>query len=194
MHHLFLIIHAMYIFETAIKYRKNTKCDGKDAGQRQQSIMTKGEMAKLKEMARTKLIRLERETEEAKQSVARAREDIAAIQIVSSVTSRKLQALECLRENLEREVSQTQFEKARLQELLELNETLLQRYESLNRGEVPPVTVSARTEFEVDKKMTSSSQKNQKLSEVIHGLSMKFPEYGEIFDRLHQVATEGSNK
>ena len=143
--------------ETAIKYRKNTKYDGKDARQRQQSIMTKGEMAKLKEMARTKLIRLEKETEEAKQSVARAREDISAIQIVSSEISGKLHALHTLRENLEREVSQTQFEKARLQELLELNETLLQRYESLNRGEVPPVTVSARTEFEVEKKMTSTS-------------------------------------
>lgn len=162
-HHLFLI-HCVHLplssSETAIKYRKNTKYDGKDARQRQQSIMTKGEMAKLKEMARTKLIRLEKETEEAKQSVARAREDIAAIQIVSSETSNKIQRWQALRENLEREVSQTQFEKARLQELLELNETLLQRYESLNRGEVPPVTVSARTEFEVEKKMTSSSQKN----------------------------------
>lgn len=147
--------------ETAIKYRKNTKYDGKDARQRQQSIMTKGEMAKLKEMARTKLIRLEKETEEAKQSVARAREDIAAIQIVSSDFSNKLPSISALRENLEREVSQTQFEKARLQELLELNETLLQRYESLNRGEVPPVTVSARTEFEVEKKMTSSHRRNK---------------------------------
>ena len=136
------------------------------------------------------MIRLEKETEEAKQSVARAREDIAAIQIVSSETSNKIQRWQALRENLEREVSQTQFEKARLQELLELNETLLQRYESLNRGEVPPVTVSARTEFEVEKKMTSSSQKKQ----IIKGLSMKFPEYGEIFDRLHQVSTEGSTK
>ena len=128
--------------------------------------MTKGEMSKLKEMARTKLIRLEKETEEAKQSVARAREDISAIQSVSSATSSKLFSLKALRENLEREVSQTQFEKARLQELLELNETLLERYESLNRGEVPPVTVSARTEFEVEKKMTSSSKNEWAINEI----------------------------
>ena len=57
--HLFLIYMRCVYSETAIKYKKNSKYDGKGASH----SMTKGEITKRNEMARTKLVLLRDETE-----------------------------------------------------------------------------------------------------------------------------------
>eukprot|EP00581_Thalassiosira_minuscula_P029787 CAMPEP_0183774792 /NCGR_PEP_ID=MMETSP0739-20130205/42839_1 /TAXON_ID=385413 /ORGANISM="Thalassiosira miniscula, Strain CCMP1093" /LENGTH=159 /DNA_ID=CAMNT_0026016203 /DNA_START=59 /DNA_END=538 /DNA_ORIENTATION=- len=151
--------------------------------------MTKGELGKKIGQANSKLKRLENSIQEATQSVANAREDLAAIQLVLKDTTVKFDACAQLRKSLEKEVAESEFEKNRLLSMCDLHEELLKRYESLSKGDVPPVNVSARTEFEVEKKMVSGKSKMDKISNIITGLALKFDQYEEIFDRMNLLAS-----
>jgi hypothetical protein len=52
---------------------------------------------------------------------------------------------------------------------------------------VPPVNVTARTEFEVEKNMLAAKNRMEMISNIIAGLAMKFDEYEEIFDRMFDI-------
>eukprot|EP00578_Thalassiosira_sp_NH16_P021709 CAMPEP_0181089282 /NCGR_PEP_ID=MMETSP1071-20121207/7220_1 /TAXON_ID=35127 /ORGANISM="Thalassiosira sp., Strain NH16" /LENGTH=284 /DNA_ID=CAMNT_0023171221 /DNA_START=161 /DNA_END=1015 /DNA_ORIENTATION=+ len=170
--------------DIAVKY-KNTKYVGKD---KMKPNITRGELAKRIEHAASKVKRLEKSIRDATQSVANAREDLSAIQLVLNDTTLEFNSCARLRESLEREVSESEFEKNRLLSMCDLHGELLSRYESLSKGDVPPVTVSARTEFEVDKTMVKMKSRMDGISNLITGLALKFPEYEEVFDRMNLLA------
>mmetsp|Transcript_7014 Transcript_7014/g.15961 ORF Transcript_7014/g.15961 Transcript_7014/m.15961 type:complete len:82 (-) Transcript_7014:6-251(-) len=73
--------------------------------------------------------------------------------------------------------------------MCDLHGELLKRYGSLSKGDVPPVNVSARTEFEVEKNMMSSKTRMDKISNIITGLALKFDQYEDIFDRMNLLAS-----
>eukprot|EP00571_Detonula_confervacea_P011517 CAMPEP_0172306570 /NCGR_PEP_ID=MMETSP1058-20130122/7620_1 /TAXON_ID=83371 /ORGANISM="Detonula confervacea, Strain CCMP 353" /LENGTH=892 /DNA_ID=CAMNT_0013018499 /DNA_START=790 /DNA_END=3464 /DNA_ORIENTATION=- len=171
--------------DIAVKF-KNTKHAGKDA--RQQNT-TKGGLAKKVEQATSKLKRSESIIKEATQSVANAREDLSAVHLVLKDITVKFNSSAQLRESLEKEVAESEFEKNRLLSMCDLHGELLKRYGSLSKGDVPPVNVSARTEFEVEKNMMSSKTRMDKISNIITGLALKFDQYEDIFDRMNLLAS-----
>ncbi|KAL7536679.1 hypothetical protein ACHAWF_014364, partial [Thalassiosira exigua] len=171
--------------DIAVKY-KNTKYSGKDS--RQQNL-TKGELAKKVGQANSKLRKLEDNIRVATRSVDIAREDLSEIQRVLKDAMTKFDSCSKQRQRLEREANESEFEKNRLRSMCDLHVELLKRYESLSKGDVPPVNVSARTEFEVDKKMIASKGKMDKISNIITGLALKFDQYEDIFDRMNLLAT-----
>lgn len=169
--------------DIAVKYNKNTKHTGKDSSH----SITKGEQAIRIQHTKSKLAKLEKEVAEAGQSTAVAREDITALRIVLNDTSDQLHAVMNSMTSLEKEVAESEFAKNRTISLSSLYKELLQRYESLNKGDVPAVIASARTEFEVEKQLLAAKSRMKVLSNIIHGLSMKFDEYEEIFNRLSLI-------
>ncbi|KAL7534986.1 hypothetical protein ACHAXR_006191 [Thalassiosira sp. AJA248-18] len=171
--------------DIAVKY-KNTKYIGKDS--RQQNI-TKGELSKKVEQANAKLKILENSIQDATQSVANAREDLSAIQFVLQDTAVTNDSCAQLRESLEKEVAESEFVKNRLLSMCDLQDELLKRYESLSKGDVPPVNVSARTEFEVEKTMVSSTRRMDKISNIITGLALKYEQFEGVFDRMNLLAS-----
>jgi len=171
---------------TAVKYKKNTKYDARDS-RRQKQSMTKGELNKLDVMAREKLRRLDNSIVEARQSIVTARQDLSQIQDVLKESTQKLSTTLQLRDKLESEVSVQGFEKARLTSLCDLQDELLHRYESLNKGDIPQIAVSARQEFEVEKRFVQSTKEMQKLENIINGLAMKRSKYEDVFDRMLEL-------
>ena len=178
-----LNLNFTLITYTAVKYKKNIKYDARDS-RRQKQSMTKGELNKLEVMAREKLRRLDNNIVEARQSIVTARQDLSQIQDVLKESTHKLSTTVQLRDKLESEVSVQGFEKARLVSLCGLHHELLHRYESLNKGDIPQVTVSARQEFEVEKRFVQSTKEMQKLENIINGLAMKRTKYEEVFDTM----------
>ena len=162
--------------DIAVKY-KNTK---------HQNI-TKGDQAKKIQHTMCKLERFQISIQEATQSVAVAREDVSAIRIVLRDTLDQLHSCGQARKSLEKEMAESEFAKNRMISLCGLYKEVLQRYESLDKGDVPPVNVTARTEFEVEKNMLSAKSRMEMISNVITGLAMKFDEYEEIFDRMSDI-------
>jgi len=179
-----LTLHSLLY--TAVKYKKNTKYDARDS-RRQKQSMTKGELNKLEVMAREKLLRLDNSIEEARQSIVMARQDLSQIQDVLKESTHKLSTTLQLRDKLESEVSVQGFEKARLTSLCDLHDELLHRYESLNKGDIPQVAVSARQEFEVEKRFVQSNKEMQKLENIINGLAMKRSKYEDVFDKMLEL-------
>ena len=162
--------------DIAVKY-KNTK---------HQNI-TKGDQAKKIQHTMCKLEKFQISIQEATQSVAVAREDVSAIRIVLRDTLDQLHSCGQARKSLEKEMAESEFAKNRMISLCGLYKEVLQRYESLDKGDVPPVNVTARTEFEVEKNMLSAKSRTEMISNVITGLAMKFDEYEEIFDRMSDI-------
>ncbi|KAL3787779.1 hypothetical protein ACHAW5_007898 [Stephanodiscus triporus] len=169
--------------DIAIKY-KNTKHHGNNS--KQQNI-TKGEQVKKIQHATSKLERLESCIQDATQSVAVARDDLSAIKMVLKATRDQLHSSAHMRKSLEKELAELEFAKTRIISMCGLYKEVIQRYESLDKGDVPPVNVSARAEFEVEKQMLAAKARMEMLSNIITGLSMKFDEYQEIFDKMSEI-------
>ena len=68
-----------------------------------------------------------------------------------------------------------------------MHDELLHRYESLNKGDIPQVAVSARQEFEVEKRFVQSTKEMHKLENIINGLAMKRSKYEDVFDRMLEL-------
>jgi chromosome segregation ATPase len=170
--------------DIAVKYKNNTKHHGKDP--REQHI-TKGDQTKKIQHTMSKLERLQNSIQDATQSVAVAREDLSAIRMVLRDTLDQLHSCGQARKSLEKEVAESEFAKNRMISLCGLYKEVLQRYESLDKGNVPPVNVTARTEFEVEKNMLAAKRRMEMISNIVTGLSMKFDEYEEIFDRMSEI-------
>jgi chromosome segregation ATPase len=172
--------------DIAVKH-KNVKCGSKDSRQN----ITKGELGKQVKQEKSKLERLDAHVQEAAHAVANVREELSAIQLTLKDTSAKYTITAQLRKSLEKEVAESEFEKNRLLSMCDLHEELLKRYDTLGRGDVPAVNVSARTEFEVEKQMVSGKSRIDKISNIITGLALKFDRYEDIFDRMNLlVATD----
>ena len=170
--------------DIAVKHT-STKCVGRGGRQ----TVTKGELDKKVKQERSKLGRLEAQIQEVTASVSSAREELEALRLVLSNTAAKHEASAHTRISLEEEATESEFEKNRLLSMCGLHEELLKRYETLERGDVPAVSVSARTEFEVERALVSGRSKMEKLSDIITGLAMKFDQYEDIFDRMNLLAT-----
>ncbi len=169
--------------DIAVKY-KNTKHHGKDS---QEQNITKGGQAKKIQHTMSKLERYQISIQEATQSVAVSREDVSAIRMVLRDTLDQLHSCGQARKSLEKEMAELEFAKNRMISLCGLYKEVLQRYESLDKGDVPPVNVTARTEFEVEKNMLAAKNRMEMISNIIAGLAMKFDEYEEIFDRMSDI-------
>ena len=135
----------------------------------------------------SKLERFQISIQEATQSVAVSREDVSAIRMVLRDTLVQLNSCGQMRKSLEKEMAELEFAKNRMISLCGLYKEVLQRYESLDKGDVPPVNVTARTEFEVEKNMLAAKSRMEMISNIITGLAMKFDEYEEIFDRMSDI-------
>lgn len=170
--------------DIAVKH-KNTKNKGNDSNQN----LTKGELAKKVEMARTQLKRLDDNIREASTTVTKTREDLAAIRLVLGDTNAKYNSVAKQAKSLQEEVDAKEFERTRLLSLSELQNELLQRYESLSKGEVPPVKASISVEFAVEKELVKAKTNMDKVSNIISGLSLKFDQYEEVFDRMNMLAS-----
>ncbi len=169
--------------DISVKY-KNTKHHQNES--RGQSI-TKGEQATKIQHAISKLERMEISIQEDTQSVVCAREELSAIRLVLRDTSNQFHSFCELRKSLEKEVAESEFAKNRMISLCGLYKEVLQRYESLEKGDVPPVSVTPRTEFEVENNLLAAKTRMKMLSNIISHLSMKFDEYKEIFDRISDI-------
>lgn len=169
--------------DIAVKY-KSAKYTTRDA--RQQNI-TKGAQTKMIKQASSKLQKLEKSIQDANASVANAREDLSAIQLVLADITTKFNGVLQQKEYLEQEVSESEWEKNRYRAMIDLHNQLLERYERLENGDVPPVNVSARAEFEVNKMSVRCLDKLDKLSNIINALAMKHDQYESIFDRMNEL-------
>ena len=137
--------------------------------------------------ASSKLQKLEKSIQDANASVANAREDLSAIQLVLADITTKFNGVLQQKEYLEQEVSESEWEKNRYRSMIDLHNQLLERYERLENGDVPPVNVSARAEFEVEKMSVRSSVAMDKLSNIINALAMKHDQYESVFDRMNEL-------
>lgn len=169
--------------DIAVKYKNTKNHQKKSQGQ----SITKGEQAKKIQHTMSKLEKLERSIQEATQSVVCAREELSAIRLVLRDTSDQLNSFCEDRKSLEKEVAESEFAKNRMISLCALYKEVLQRYESLDKGDVPPVSMTARTEFEVEKKMLAAKTRMETISSIISDLSTKFDEYKDIFDRMSVI-------
>ena len=137
--------------------------------------------------ASSKLQKLEKSIQDANASVANAREDLSAIQLVLADITTKFNDVLQQKEYLEQEVSESEWEKNRYRAMIDLHNQLLQRYERLENGDVPPVNVSARAEFEVKKMSVRSRATCSALSNIINCLAMKHDQYESVFDRMNEL-------
>ena len=137
--------------------------------------------------ASSKLQKLEKSIQDANASVVNAREDLSAIQLVLADITTKFNGVLQQKEYLEQEVSESEWEKNRYRSMIDLHNQLLERYERLENGDVPPVNVSARAEFEVEKMSVRSSVAMDKLSNIINALAMKHDQYESVFDRMNEL-------
>ncbi|KAL7504798.1 hypothetical protein ACHAXN_002356 [Cyclotella atomus] len=172
--------------DIAVKY-KNAKYSS-DNG-RQQNL-TKGELAKRVDMARLKLKRLDENMKEATSEVVTAKQDLDAVKLTLKDVEAKWESAHDLSDVLQSEVEAANFAKARLKSMCELQSELVTRYEALSRGELPPVKVSKREEFAIERELIASKKKLDKVSNIITGLALKFEQKGleDIFDRMNLLA------
>ena len=171
--------------DIAVKY-KNTKFGGNDS----QQTMTKGALAKKLELAKVHLKKMEFNIQEATLIVNKTRKDLDTVRLVLSNKNDECDSIVNLTKSLQEEIDTKEFEFNRLRSLCELQDELLKRYDALSKGDVPPVQVSARAEFEVEKQLVTAKSRMEKVTNIITGLALRFDHYEDVFDRMNVLASD----
>ena len=168
--------------DIAIKY-KNTKYSGSTHNQN----LTKGELAKKVEMAKAKLKRLDDSMKEATSTMASTQDDLDAVKLLLGDVESRYESASKMLGSLQSEVKIKNFERARLQSMIELQDELFKRYE----GELPVVQkASKREEFAVEREYVVSRRKLDSVCNIITGLALKFHRYEDVFDRMNLLASD----
>ena len=168
--------------DIAIKY-KNTKYSGSTHNQN----LTKGELAKKVETAKAKLKRLDDSMKEATSTMASTQDDLDAVKLLLGDVESRYESASKMLGSLQSEVKTKNFERARLQSMIELQDGLFNRYE----GELPVVQkASKREEFAVEREYVVSRRKLDSVCNIITGLALKFHRYEDVFDRMNLLASD----
>eukprot|EP00956_Cyclotella_meneghiniana_P023156 scaffold44608_cov87-Cyclotella_meneghiniana.AAC.9 len=168
--------------DIAIKY-KNTKYSGSTHNQN----LTKGELAKKVETAKAKLKRLDDSMKEAISTMASTQDDLDAVKLLLGDVESRYESASKMLGSLQSEVKTKNFERARLQSMIELQDELFKRYE----GELPVVQkASKREEFAVEREYVVSRRKLDSVCNIITGLALKFHRYEDVFDRMNLLASD----
>lgn len=172
--------------DIAVKY-KNTKYNESTQNQN----LTKGELAKKVEMAKLKLKRLDDSMREATSTMACTQDDLNAVRLLLGDVESRFESASNRAESLRSEVETKNFERARHQSMIELQDELLKRYESLSGGQLPLVQkTSKREEFAVEREYVVSRRKLDSVCNIITGLALKFHQYEDVFDRMNLLASD----
>ena len=170
--------------DIAVKY-KNTKYHSNS----QRYGLTKGEMAKKVEMTTLRLKRLDDSLLDASSTMAKIREDQAAVHLLLTDVEAKYESTRNQTDILQREVDTRNLERHRLQLMCELQDELFKRYDALSQNKLHNVEYSKREEVSIERELEASTKKLNKVTNIVSDLALKHERCKQVFDKLNLLAT-----